>query len=838
MFTGYFAEESIIFNRADFYHLPVMYCGVDPKSILGFSPADAYTIEGNTLTTTNDQWNYACTPIKFTYPTDLDIEGGVAEKYLGGVVKATLKNVPKEAKYVFFEVSGSSKIFFTTATADLSVSPALKGDGVDWIFTPIDLDADGDVTLELPILTGPYADTFIKAELYYAADWGAKIGLDKLEATLTTGGSIKPGKVFEPVFTWQGPVEAPITVDGSFVDWLYTTKEWITPADAEFQGIRNMKLAVDDDNLYIYLEINEKAADLSYPTPVDIFIDCDGDYSTGGKLTSTDNVNTTLPFVDSGLNWYIELGDIHSGGAYTDFTYGAYKFVGADGASIWSLSNMTGSYGADEMFGTGGVTSDGVGRVEIRLDRKWFGLVNDKARVGVKIMDGNDNWACYGLTPIGPMSGTESERVDMALIEMTPIEIEPEPVGKIQIDGKFDDWAGCETVWTLPENAIFPNIKAMKLDADEDYAYVYLELVETNNVEDRTPFDLFINSDGNNATGCIITSLDQKAEDPYVYIPPFQNPGIEWYIEGTLNASETTYADFTAITYYLKYNGADGDNFWSGYDNLTSSLAGHPEKIYAQGVIEGEEGKLEIRLSREAFGMTGSKAAFGVKVMDGLVNWRTNGLAPQVAPEAAPTYTVTPELLYVDLPGGSTPEPVIDIEIDGDMSDWANVEGTVQEASGEEGVEGAQPITNLKGWADEDNIYVYVKRVKLGRWTQIWGGESSNAGYYYYDFDLDNDPTTGSYAEGSSHGNFEAYTYLYIFGGTSDAPVFRPTPPGSAKGMTITNVKVAGVVTDDAIEVEASFPKADLPAITGDTITVGVWGNKDGNPFTKVTFKI
>ena len=175
----------------------------------------------------------------------------------------------------------------------------------------------------------------------------------------------------------------------------------------------------------------------------------------------------------------------------------------------------------------------------------------------------------------------------------------------------------------------------------------------------------------------------------------------------------------------------------------------------------------------------------------------------------------------------------ISITIDGDMSDWADVVGTVQDVD----PSSSAYITELKGFADDDNIYVYVKRAKQGRWGELWGGDSSHQGYYYYDFDLDNNPETGDQTE-NSHGKYEAYCYVYLFGGTKDAPVFRETPEGSFKGMTGTNLKFKGVVTENDIEVEASFPRADLPAISGDTIAVTVWGNKDGNPLTKVTFNV
>lgn len=211
------------------------------------------------------------------------------------------------------------------------------------------------------------------------------------------------------------PFGATVSIDGKFDDWE-GAPEWPTPSDAEYIGIRTLKLAATSRQLYIYFEIVEPSPEEfnSFPMPIDIFLDADGSYSTGGKLTSTDNHNTTLPYVDSGLDWYFEMSNVHEGQAYIDFTYGAYKYIGSDGDTIWHLENITGSYGSAEMCGVGVRGKDGIGRIEVRIDRKFFGLVNPRVRVGVKVMNGNGGWACYGLAPMG--SG--SKRVDMALINI------------------------------------------------------------------------------------------------------------------------------------------------------------------------------------------------------------------------------------------------------------------------------------------------------------------------------------------------------------------------------------------------------------------------------------
>ena len=186
-----------------------------------------------------------------------------------------------------------------------------------------------------------------------------------------------------------------------------------------------------------------------------------------------------------------------------------------------------------------------------------------------------------------------------------------------------------------------------------------------------------------------------------------------------------------------------------------------------------------------------------------------------------------------DEPGGDEPGDEEGIVIDGDMSDWAEIEGTLNKSGN---------IMEVKGSADDDYIYVYVKRAKSGRWAQLWNETVTDAGYYYFDFDLDNKPDTGDYAE-HENGNFECWSYLYLFGSVIDDFIEEPT--GGTKGMSISGVKSAGSFTgskevsdDGVIEVEVAFPRANLPAITANTIAVSVWGNKDGSPLTKATIKL
>ena len=170
------------------------------------------------------------------------------------------------------------------------------------------------------------------------------------------------------------------------------------------------------------------------------------------------------------------------------------------------------------------------------------------------------------------------------------------------------------------------------------------------------------------------------------------------------------------------------------------------------------------------------------------------------------------------------------ITIDGDMSDWAGIEG-----ASSDGV-----YKSLKATNDDEFFYIYSMRNKK-RGNELWG---SNKGYYYYDFDLDDNAETGDYAE-NSHGNYEAWMYLYLFGGSADAPDFWESPKGDGKpsSSVINDVFCKGYVDDNPeedglIETEVRIPRANLPAVSkGQTVSITSWGNKDAN-LMKVTFVV
>ena len=160
------------------------------------------------------------------------------------------------------------------------------------------------------------------------------------------------------------------------------------------------------------------------------------------------------------------------------------------------------------------------------------------------------------------------------------------------------------------------------------------------------------------------------------------------------------------------------------------------------------------------------------------------------------------------------------ITIDGDMSDWANVQG----ATGE-GINSVFKVSS-----DENNIYFYVKRT-TERMADLWGGN----GYHYYTFDMDGDPSTG--VELWGNGPYELLLVIYPYAGSADAPAFGIAKGGTAAPDTYTvdNAVIKGVVTDSGVETEISVPRADIMTIPTTPVTVYSWSNKGGSDKLSVT---
>ncbi len=187
------------------------------------------------------------------------------------------------------------------------------------------------------------------------------------------------------------------------------------------------------------------------------------------------------------------------------------------------------------------------------------------------------------------------------------------------------------------------------------------------------------------------------------------------------------------------------------------------------------------------------------------------------------TYETSSKKAYVYSLNGVTEassEPVAGgMSIDGDFSDWESVEDGLYSDEG--------PLLDFRATSDADYLYFYSKRT----WHDgLW--KESSGGYYYFELDLDNDPSTGTNdVNGNTGYGVEAWMYLYLFTGSADAPTFASNPAGSAypSDSVMANVIAAGSTDKSVIETEVRVPRANLGVQSGQTIRIYTWGNKSAS---------
>ena len=192
------------------------------------------------------------------------------------------------------------------------------------------------------------------------------------------------------------PVEAPvaqgITIDGSFDDW--DNSEIATLTRTETQSLRvlkTIKYYADAKYLYVYMELEgakQFGSVADFNIMMDFYIDEDGDPATGGIRSDVFN---------HGVNWYYETFVGSETDGFSTWGSGQYEYNGADGGSIWSLTNHGGEY----TVATAGRydSANDTGYVEARLKRSDFKLTYDKIGLGMAILDGSEAWTIMGKLP-------------------------------------------------------------------------------------------------------------------------------------------------------------------------------------------------------------------------------------------------------------------------------------------------------------------------------------------------------------------------------------------------------------------------------------------------------
>lgn len=340
-----------------------------------------------------------------------------------------------------------------------------------------------------------------------------------------------------------------------------------------------------------------------------------------------------------------------------------------------------------------------------------------------------------------------------------------EPKGLIDIDGDFSDWAEIEAV-TVGNHTF-------KFAKDDKNVYFYSE-----RAKDEKFNDIWGSDEGYVYFGLDLDKNPETGDQTLWGNGPFEFVGVIWPYGGSAAApviNKTPSAKYT-----------------SGAANLAVNCDG---KIDENGVA------IEFSVSASLFPAFPSDPFI-------VYSWGSTGLAKV-------EYHV----------GEPQPEPEAIIKIDGDLSDWDEIEGA-------ENVEGAA-YPEFKVTSDSKNIYFYTKRVHN---SALWNA----GGYLYYAFDLDNDATTGD-GEIWGNGPYEIIFVIWPFAGTADAPAFAEKPLGESMvkpSGSLANYTANGKYDEDFVELEFSIPRADLPSIPESEITIYSWGNKSGENMKNNPLKI
>ena len=203
---------------------------------------------------------------------------------------------------------------------------------------------------------------------------------------------------------------------------------------------------------------------------------------------------------------------------------------------------------------------------------------------------------------------------------------------------------------------------------------------------------------------------------------------------------------------------------------------------------------------------------------DGKIAYRgLGGDQERVAVNAGDVITIDFNAGTVNVEAGVPFVPAINV--DGNFDDWAGIAGA----------EPAGAFNEFKITNDSKNFYFYIETDPGSR---LWSGGA----YLYLYFDFDNDLTTGDYSgtTGMGDNHYEAYLFMYLFGGNADAPEIVDNPNGGeAKGLSLDNIVIAGnqpATASDIVKMEIKVPRANFTdkVNAGDVIGIGSYRSKDG----------
>ena len=203
----------------------------------------------------------------------------------------------------------------------------------------------------------------------------------------------------------------------------------------------------------------------------------------------------------------------------------------------------------------------------------------------------------------------------------------------VTIDGNLDEWASIKGAATaeLDEAFAYPGLKVMKAIADETNIYVYFEyeLQDEDGGDDiqvASPFEIFVDSDNNSATGGYSWIWGDADDETY-------KVGYEYMLESEAGWLEgTKVVDMSESMNIYNFDGVDGVDAWAEGGHLTQlELNSFCES--AGKVVDGMA-FVEVAFLRSVVNCSKSgKCNIGLVAYDAA--WNTTGVLPQGASAGA-----------------------------------------------------------------------------------------------------------------------------------------------------------------------------------------------------------
>lgn len=510
---------------------------------------------------------------------------------------------------------------------------------------------DTPVSAGIPMIVAIPAQVYSKGIMVIIQDTEGHI----TQASNTANLNFEKGKIYQLsgiTFTPSAINASGMRIDGDFGDWLLAPSvSYSLPEGAQYPDVRELKLAADADNVYMYMELFEPTDLLAQTRAMDIHIDADADHSTGCDLGSIGGLKY---FNGSGLEWYIEPNNIKniSSKEYKDLQgIDVYKWAGPTGAGVFAgyLKSQNGAYGTDQIMAQGDYNivcaagGGNIGRYEVKLNRRYFGIYGNKVNLGVKYMEPGQGWPIRGLLPQGKPNGGSRTVTDMAALALASTAY---PVAHIDINGNYEDWDNLKG-WTseciVLDNSRYSGMNSMKVTADGDFVYLYFDFAHDNG--SSCTVDFFIDSDANAGTGLYTVKDDIDGDNQ----SPFSPFGAEWYVQtNTYNVGN--YFDFSSPGYFLEYK---SDKPYGKYGGNTINYGKNGSKevnsdvSYAQLKRNGEGALMEWKISRSLLKLSSTKASFGLHYQ--CPGYTTDGICPQNVKDANGKFVPAP-MLKVTLP--------------------------------------------------------------------------------------------------------------------------------------------------------------------------------------------